>query len=99
MNYLERVDHYQEDVIEPLHGCYNELLSMGCGPRIAAATLRYISGIYGPEEDRTQETVAQDYSTSAVSIRKWRGKVEDRAIEALQDTEESDQPQVPRGER
>lgn len=88
MNYLEQVDHYRTDVIAPLRGSYDELLSRGCAPRIAAATLRYIAGVYGPEEDVAQAKVARDYDISYVTLRKRRREIEDRAIEALRDAGE-----------
>lgn len=97
MTYADRVDQGREEVIDPLRKSYDELLAQGCAPRIAAATLRYLAGFYGPSEDIGQHTVAREYDTSSGTIRKWRQEITDHAIEELRNAGALEYTVVPNG--
>lgn len=71
MNYIERVEHYREDVHEELTDTYDYLLAQGCSPRQAAGTLRYLAGQLGHDTPINQIELGDEYDLSGPTIRKW----------------------------
>lgn len=70
LNYIERVRHWKNDLPEGYTDDYDTLLSDGVAPRIAAAVIRYVAGQREDVEPQTQKSVADEYDTTPVTIRK-----------------------------
>jgi hypothetical protein len=84
IQYTERVDHYRNEVREGLDECYEELLSQGCAPKIAAGVLEYLAERYtGDATWPTQEDVAEQYGFTPATIRNWTTEIEDAVLDAL----------------
>ena len=73
MSYVERVEHYREDVPDDLEDTYSSLLSQGCAPRFAVPTLRYVRALLD-HEPVTQQDITERYDISGVTLRKWARK-------------------------
>lgn len=71
MNYIERVEHYREDVHGELTETYEYLLGQGCSPRQAAGTLRYLAGQLGHGALISQSDAGAEYGLSGPTLRKW----------------------------
>lgn len=97
MNYLERVEHYREDVPDDLCETYDHLLGQGCAPRIAAGTCYYIYYLQR-NVPITQTEITDHYGFNNVTLRRWAhdaweehtGEEWDRSVTNKPNTDSSD---------
>lgn len=70
-SYDERIEYWRDEVPHPLVGEYDELLEEGCSPKIASATLRYISGLINLTTPCTQPEICDEYGCAEMTLRRW----------------------------
>ena len=75
--YIERVDYWEKHVPDGFVEQYNTVLSENCLPRVAAAVGWYVSGLEGQTRRRTQAKIADQFGTSARTIRKYHMHISD----------------------
>ena len=84
LSYVERVEKYRSQVIDPLQDTYEALLGDACGARIAAAVCRYIAGRFSNQSAyKTQRHIAEQYGVSEATIRKRWKEIREGAIADL----------------
>lgn len=77
--YIERVDYWEKQIPDGFVEQYNTVLSENCSPRVAAAVCWYVAGLEGQTSRCTQAEIADQFETSARTIRKYHMHISGKA--------------------